>query len=256
MKKTLLKNTLRATGILLLTILLATCDVGLGPSVDTTAPEITISSPSASAILKGTLNLSGTASDDGTISSVKVKLKGISSSNTKTYEYDAVVDATNKKWSLSVDSLNGEGVKDGNYEITVTAKDDSEKVSYRTTTFYVDNTAPVIMVDNPDVKQGAMNYDVQLEGKVYDQSDITSLTVVICNTSGAEVIRKNANVTNNSAWKITFDGDSDLGLANGNPLLTNNGTYYYYVVATDSRQQTPLCAHRHRAVHSEHKSRL
>lgn len=233
MKNASLKNTLKITGIFLLTILLATCDVGLGPSVDTTAPEITISSPSASAILKGTLNLSGTASDDGTISSVKVKLKGISSSNTKTYEYDATVDAASKTWSLSVDSLSGEGVKDGNYEITVTATDNSEKVSYRTTTFYVDNTAPVIMLDTPELKQSAMNYDVQLEGKIYDQSDVTEMTAVICSASGEVKKQKDVTVTNNSTWKVTFDGEDDLGLPNS-PLLSDGGTYYYYVVAKDS----------------------
>ncbi len=238
MKKTQMQNLLKGFGFFLLSIMLATCEVGLGPSVDTSAPNLTVSSPTASAILKGTLSLGGTVSDDTTVTSVKVKFKGISSSNTNEYEYDATIDAANEKWSLSVNTLSGEGVKDGNYELTVTATDNSGKESYRTTTFYVDNTAPVIMVDTPDVKNSQMNYDVEFEGKLYDQSEVTKLTVVICDTNGNEKIRKDANVTNNSTWKATFDGDTELGLAAGNQLLADNGTYYYYVVATDAVNNT------------------
>ena len=131
MKKTQMQNLLKGFGFLLLSILLATCEVGLGPSVDTSAPNLTVSSPTASAILKGTISLGGNVSDDGTITGVKVKFKGISSNNNNEYEYDATVDSANNKWSLSVNTLSGDGVKDGNYELTVTATDNSGKESYR-----------------------------------------------------------------------------------------------------------------------------
>ncbi|MBO4706072.1 MAG: Ig-like domain repeat protein [Spirochaetaceae bacterium] len=238
MKKTQMQNLLKGFGFFLLSILLATCEVGLGPSVDTSAPNLTVSSPTASAILKGTISLGGSVSDDTTVTSVKVKFKGISSSNNNEYQYDATIDTANETWSLTINTLDGEGVKDGNYELTVTATDNSGKESFRTTTFYVDNTAPVLMVDTPDVKNATMNYDVELEGKLYDQSEVTKLTVVICDTNGNEKIRKDANVTNNSTWKVTFDGDTELGLAAGNQLLADNGSYYYYVVATDAVNNT------------------
>ncbi|MBO4507256.1 MAG: hypothetical protein J5747_01300 [Spirochaetaceae bacterium] len=237
-EKYVIYNILRTTILALCLILFATCDVGLGPSVDTTAPDLSISNPTASAILKGTISLDGNVSDDTTIASVKVKFKGISSSNTNEYEYDATVDAANKKWSLTINTLDGEGVKDGNYELNVTATDNSGKTSVRTTSFYVDNTAPVLMVDTPDVKTASMNYDVQIEGKLYDQSEVKKLSVVICDASGNEVIRKDANVTNNSTWKATFDGDAELGAKSNAPVLANNGSYYYYVVATDAIDNT------------------
>ena len=237
-EKYVIYNILRTTILALCLILFATCDVGLGPSVDTTAPDLSISNPTASAILKGTISLDGTVSDDTTIASVKVKFSGISSSNRNEYEYDATVDAANKKWSLTINTLEGEGVKDGNYELNVTATDNSGKTSVRTTSFYVDNTAPVLMVDTPDVKTASMNYDVQIEGKLYDQSEVKKLSVVICDASGMEVIRKDANVTNNSTWKATFDGDSELGLKANTPVLSDSGSYYYYVVATDAVDNT------------------
>ncbi len=237
-KRCIISNIFRTLLLGLCLILLATCDVGLGPSVDAKAPELSISNPTASAILKGTISLDGSVSDDTSITSVKVKFKGISSSNTNEYEYDATIDAANKKWSLTVNTLDGEGVKDGNYELNVTATDNSGKEAVRTTSFYVDNTAPVVMVDTPDVKVASMNYDVQIEGKLYDQSEVKKLSVVICDASGHEVIRKDANVTNNSTWKATFDGDAELGAKSNAPVLANNGSYYYYVVATDAIDNT------------------
>ncbi|MBO4509464.1 MAG: hypothetical protein J5747_12620 [Spirochaetaceae bacterium] len=238
MKKTQMQNLLKGFGFFLLSILLATCEVGLGPSVDTSAPNLTVINPTASAILKGTISLGGTVSDDTTVTSVKVKFKGISSNNTNEYQYDATIDTANETWSLTINTLDGEGVKDDNYELTVTATDNSGKESFRTTTFYVDNTAPVLMVDTPDVKNATMNYDVELEGKLYDQSEVTKLTVVICDTNGNEKIRKDANVTNNSTWKVTFDGDTELGLQANTPVLVDNSNYYYYVVAIDAVNNT------------------
>ena len=240
MKKTQILNSLKAIGILLFSILLVTCDVGLGPSIDTEAPELTIASPSASAILKGKFSLSGTVSDDGTISSVVVKLKEIGSSNVgEDKTYNATVDVTNKKWSLSLDSLGDDDVKDGNYELTVTAKDNSEKESYRTTTFYVDNTAPVLMISSPDVKLAAsalMNYDIVIDGKVYDASEINSIQVTICDSTGSAKVTKNASLTGKGEWKVTFDGKKDLGLPDNAKLSA--GSYYYYVKATDEVNNT------------------
>ena len=232
MNKSYLRNTFKVTGIILLSLLLATCDVGLGPSVDTTAPEISISTPTASAVMKGAFTLSGTASDDGTIKTVAVTLRGLGT-NSEKYEYTADVDPENKKWNLSLDSRSENGVKDGSYEITVVATDDSNKSSRQQTTFYVDNTPPVIMVEVPEQKQSSMNYYVQMEGKIYDQSEISNIVVVICDASGNEIDRKDAILSGSSSWKASFKGEED---DDGNviaPYSLNTGTYYYYVVATD-----------------------
>ncbi len=96
-----------------------------------------------------------------------------------------------------------------------------------------DSTPPVIMLDTPDLKQATMSRDVQFEGKIYDQSDVTEMKAVICSAAGNEIVRKDVNITNNSTWKVTFDGEEDLGLPNS-PILSDGETYYYYVFASDS----------------------
>ena len=58
-EKIIIYNILRTIVLALCLLLLATCEVGLGPTVDTTAPELSISNPTASAILKGTISLDG-----------------------------------------------------------------------------------------------------------------------------------------------------------------------------------------------------
>ena len=136
-------NLLRTIVLSLCLILLATCDVGLGPSVDTNAPTVTISSPTPSQVLKGSFSLGGVATDDGTISTVVVELTGIGSTS-GSYSFPASV--ADGKWSVAVDSTGSSPVADGTYQLKVTANDKSGKTSYQMTTFTVDNTAPVILV--------------------------------------------------------------------------------------------------------------
>ena len=53
------------------------CDVeiGLGSSVDTKAPELTIENPPAGSVIRDVFAITGTCSDDGVIESITVDLK-------------------------------------------------------------------------------------------------------------------------------------------------------------------------------------
>ena len=56
-------------------ILLATCDVGLGTTVDTNVPTVTITSPTPSQVVKGLISLGGVATDDVAISTLRLTFK-------------------------------------------------------------------------------------------------------------------------------------------------------------------------------------
>ena len=193
---------------------------------------------------KGRFSLEGRISGLGTIIDVFILFEPIINLNANPYKFKASVNVG--KWNLDVDTENGtydingirQSIPDGMYRLWIEEINSSSNILIPVSVLALDNTAPVIMVDTPDVKAASMNYDVQIEGKLYDQSEVQKLTVVISDTSGREVIRKDANVTNNSTWKVTFDGDTELGLAAGNQLLADNGNYYYYVVATDAVNNT------------------
>ena len=80
------------------------------------------------------------------------------------------------------------------------------------TTFIVDNTPPVIIVTSPDEKEAEMNCDIQIDGKIYDATDIPEdgVTVEICGSDGSSIISKAARISNASEWKVSFDGENDL----------------------------------------------
>lgn len=236
-KRYLLATILKGAGFFLFLIILATCDVGLGPSVDTESPVVTVTNPAASAVVKGRFSMDGDAKDDGKIKSAIVTFKGIGTT-TGLYSFNA--DVENKQWKLSVDSINGtvntDGnvtpVEDGTYQFTITVNDDSGKSTSQMTTFTVDNTAPVILVTSPDEKSAKLDYDLQFEGKIYDATEIDSIIVTVYDSVGNEIISRNASLVGTSEWKLSVDGESELLIGTANAKMAN-GNYTYTVTASD-----------------------
>ena len=219
----------KAAGFVLFLVMLATCDVGLGPTVDTNAPTVTISTPTPSQVLKGSFSLGGVATDDGTIANVIVELTGLGST-TGSYSFEASV--AEGKWSVSIDSTGSSPVADGTYQLKVTANDKSGKTSYQLTTFTVDNTAPVILVTSPDEKTSSLSYDLQFEGKIYDATEIDGITVNVYDASGNVKFSKAANLMGTSEWKVSIDGEQELLIGTALAKLAN-GEYTYSVTASD-----------------------
>ncbi|MCR4938579.1 MAG: Ig-like domain repeat protein, partial [Treponemataceae bacterium] len=241
MKKKSISIILKLTFIFFSLMTLATCDVGLGSSVDTTAPDVTIGKPSASEVLHGEIRLEGRAHDDGNIESVIVEFKRIgSSSSALTYEYAANV--ADPSWNLVVDTVNGKAetngttrpVEDGTYQLTVTATDESKKSSIQTTTFTIDNTPPVVIVTSPDEKSASMNYDIQIDGKIYDATEIDTITVGIYDSNDNLKTSEQAKLSGTGTWTVTFDGEKKLFSTTENAILGDD-TYKYSVTAVDKQ---------------------
>ena len=105
--KDILSNTLRTIVLSLCLILLATCDVGLGPSIDTNVPTVTISAPTPSQVVKGAFSFGGIATDDGEIAKIIVDFTGIGSFEGKNYNFEASF--ADGKWSLPVGNVRRSG---------------------------------------------------------------------------------------------------------------------------------------------------
>lgn len=77
-------------------LILNSCEVGLGESVDVTAPVLEISSPADGSIIMNTFKMRGVGYDDTNIALIKVSVK--STSNGKEYaSYYATADAFSKQ---------------------------------------------------------------------------------------------------------------------------------------------------------------
>lgn len=203
---------------------LTTCDlfkVGLGKKVDINAPTITLGSHETGAYVKGTITLSGDCADDVGVTAVTVTAAGVDTPFTA----DA---SAGTSWSLSLDTT---ALTDARTTFTATATDASGKTGSFEFLLFVDNTAPTVLVTSPLI-YGPPDYPQQsdyleVKGEVYDVSPITNVRVRVLNGAGA--VLKEANADGSNTWTCRFDLKGTAGFTSA----ANDGTYYYFVEATD-----------------------
>ncbi|MBR4789393.1 MAG: hypothetical protein IK024_00720 [Treponema sp.] len=174
------------------------CEIGLGGAVDTQPPSIIIDSPKVDAVIRDVFAITGTWTDDGSITSVEAELKRTDGKGTPirlegTFETDK--DKREKgTWKVLVD-YQANNIIDGTYQATVYAKDNGKHETSQSTTFTIDNTAPVLVVSRPSIKAGQMGFDsygrsFTLEGKASDDNDVSLIEVkVFENESATEPLK-------------------------------------------------------------------
>ena len=157
-------------------------DIGLGSAVDVEPPTLYIENPPASKIIRDAFPISGTFSDDGSISAITVEL-----TNTETQVKYPKIDGTWGKentWSATVDPIKLK-IPDGKYEATITIRDNGGHHSVSTRSFIIDNTAPVVVLSRPtsDAAESDLNkiesygQYLTLEGQAADDNDIEKIVI-------------------------------------------------------------------------------
>lgn len=181
------------------------CDVGLGESVDTQAPTITISYPPISAVIRGSFVLYGNWTDDKGVGLVSVSVVNTSTKETVASTTAVVGIGTWQTTLNSYDSsnssyYNGWQLPDGTYQVNVTAYDNAGHSSGTSSrTFDIDNTAPVFVISNPGaVKNGASRASAYgsiftVEGTIADDHDIASMDVTVYDSQGKIVSSETYN---------------------------------------------------------------
>ncbi|MCR4736462.1 MAG: hypothetical protein K5829_15810, partial [Treponema sp.] len=182
-------------------LLIFSCNVGLGESVDVKAPSISISSPVPKALIRDNFVISGIWDDDMGLSSISVVLEntitkvsypvsdGITVGYTATFSSD-------KTWLCEIPVLDEDGQKlipDGSYVITATAKDNANVPHLTSTTqvISIDNTAPVLVIASPastDIENPSTYGKIfSIQGNYSDDSGIDSILVTILDEDGNEI---------------------------------------------------------------------
>lgn len=175
----------------------SSCEVGLGGAVDTQPPKIEINNPPIDAVIRDNFALSGTYSDDGKIDSVSVALKriDITTNDFKEYkDFELTYDEVEKgagTWKIPIAALSEDGqtrlLPDGSYQAIVTIKDKSARTTVQNTTFTVDNTPPVLILQRPATDVSVINEDdidtfgktFSLEGRAADDNNIDHIDIKI-----------------------------------------------------------------------------
>ncbi|WP_294429278.1 Ig-like domain-containing protein [uncultured Treponema sp.] len=195
---------------------LASCgeDSGLGSSVDTEPPSLTITYPPSSAVVNGSFVFSGTATDDKQIASVSISVAD--SLGKEVYNVETIPERDGS-WSVELNKYdssnpayyNGWQFADGTYKISAIAYDNAgRKSGLIPHTLSVDNTPPVLVLTKPTSvgSDDAQTYGqaVLLQGSVSEMSNggKFNLTVDFYNENGKYLLSS------------TFENIIDMSSAN------------------------------------------
>ncbi len=175
--------------------------VGLGESVDTESPTLSITYPPLGSAIMENFVVAGTCGDDKAVTKVEVTLKRIDKETTVIETRDAEVASDQKSWQIEFNPFlgdeelgyNGWTLADGNYAVDVIAYDNAgHKSGLASTSFEIDNTAPFFVLSSPAVVFGSSNFTelgsvFAVEGTIVDDHSIEEMEVNIFDSNGTQV---------------------------------------------------------------------
>ena len=193
------------------------CDVGLGESVDTIPPTISITYPPTSSVIRDAFVVSGTWVDDKGVSLVKVTLKNEETGETVASRFAGLgIGTWNTSFNVASKDESGKliyPIPDGKYTISVTAMDLSGRISatsYRS--IEIDNTAPVFVISKPGVlvdnnsssalKASPFGSIFRIVGSIAEAHSVKSMEV--------KVFAKNGEGEPIASWK-----EEDINISGG-----------------------------------------
>lgn len=228
------------------------CEIGLGASVDTDPPSLTISNPPVDAIIRDDFAISGTWTDDGTIGSIAVELSrtdgnGDKLSYTGTFAEDSRKGGSGT-WSAEIPAKST-SITDGTYQAVVTIQDSTGRTTIQNTTFTIDNTAPVLILQRPatdisttdEASIDTYGKILSLEGRAADDNNIDHIDVKIY-SDPAKTNLLDTITLKNVPLSIALDaakwGDEAYNRIYGT-TVGEKQRYYCSIEAYDSAQRYP-----------------
>ena len=224
------------------------CEIGLGESVDTEAPSLSINNPPTSAVVRDAFAISGTWSDDGSIDKISVELKNTGTD--QKFSYSGTLDGG--RWYCNVDPKKaGAEIKDGKYEATVTIKDNGGHSTTSTRAFIIDNTAPVIVLQRPSTKAQDDDSDLfgqnfTLTGQAADDNNVKKIRVIIYSDPECTVEKHHVDITNVpptislDVAKFVAGEVNDYSKIYGSANKDGKKQFYCSIVAYDEAQRYPV----------------
>jgi len=238
-----------------------TCEVGLGDSVDTKPPTLSISYPPATSVIRGSFVIAGSATDETSLSSVTVTLADITNGTSGAPvvgSWSATVDAAGKTWQATIlnqriydpmtDEYSDAPIPDGKYLATVSAVDSANRTTSASISYFIDNTAPIIKIASPSTT-GATNEigtrfgeNVTIKGDIWDSGYggelCESVTVNFYDYSNGSLVAQYEVPNPGSVLNFIVDQsvyDVLIAGMNPNPVTEAEKTrsFTYTIVASD-----------------------
>ncbi|MBO5236330.1 MAG: hypothetical protein J6B32_04390 [Spirochaetaceae bacterium] len=152
------------------------CEVGLGTSVDTQPPVVAITSPGKGAVIRNTFTMKGTTDDETYVQEVSVLFTSNTEKGKKYGPYKGKVDKKEGTWSVVInEKRDGEfSIPDGEYGVTVTAKDSASRTSVAESLYTIDNTAPIVVIKSPSL-DSSFGQTIKITGDISDTTGLGAL---------------------------------------------------------------------------------
>lgn len=178
MKKLIFKFITLTLFALIISTLFTNCDltkIGLGKSVDTKPPVLSIGYPFTASVIRGTFYMAGQASDDTAVKAVHISFKNLET-GASYGPWNADYSADTKKWSLKItnertkladDKYAPAPIPDGRYEAIVEASDSANRKTVVKTSYIIDNTPPILLISQPSTIGSDSNATVFAESIVF-----------------------------------------------------------------------------------------
>lgn len=230
---------------LILVCVFSSCEVGLGSAVDTQPPEITIEYPFVDSVIREEFIISGTCKDETSVNNVNVVFTNIND-NSKRYEYIATVDNKTNSWHCWVNKQNSNGtysIPDGSYEVSVTAIDNAKRTTTVNKTYKIDNTAPVLILQNPSTtidstSSNIFGQSLKVVGQLADTNNVDCLVFSVYDLNDKLIKQtKSFNVAQNMDVVLgTFnEKDSFYDLIYGNENVSTKEFRFKISVSDEAR---------------------
>ncbi len=198
-------------------------------SIDSSAPEIEITSPSAGESFEGSsykLTIKGTLYDE---------VSGVKSVNYTIKKDDGILvdnasaNVTSSGWtgSYTLDSNVGEGT----FEVTAIATDNlGHASSVLSRTFYYDQSVPVLTENGIGTSRLTTNSAFKLSGTASDTNSLKSVSVKYDGSTEQIPV----SVSDNGDWELGFNGKTE------NDISLSDGDWSFTVTATDVANKTTV----------------
>ncbi len=179
-----------AAGLVVPLFSTVSCEIGLGESVDTQAPVISITYPPVGATIMEDFILSGTYADDKGITGVTVTIQGTGIDNGNFSMGPLAATYANNIWQINLNKSNGTGpyngydIPDGPIEVTVNVSDGGNHTTTEKRALEIDNTAPILILAKPlstaqDASATTYGRVFKLTGDIYDLHQSNGISVKV-----------------------------------------------------------------------------
>ena len=214
-----------------------TCDIGLGNSVDTKPPTVSITYPPTVSIIRGDFVVAGNAADETSLSSVLI---------TMTARTGSATGSALKTWSAQIP----QPLSDGDYDVTAEAIDNANRKTSVKISYKIDNTPPVLVVQRPSTKGNLLvtgepdNLDgfdpfgseIAFSGNLWDGNEISLMNFNFYDKTGTLLNPTPYTYTPPTQnWDVTItDPARALMVADVALALNNPQPYWYTISASDN----------------------